>query len=142
MKLVEMDGDNKMSCSKYIELKDLEVYQLARQLSKLAWGIYEPLTWQNKKIMGDQFIESTDSVGANIAEGYGRFHYLDKIKFYYTSRASLFESCIHWLELLEERKKITRDQFNEVKEIVDKLTIKLNNFISSTYRAKEANRNR
>ncbi|GIV44793.1 MAG: hypothetical protein KatS3mg035_1916 [Bacteroidia bacterium] len=31
--------------------------------------------------MGDQFVRATDSIGANIAEGYGRFHYLEKLKF-------------------------------------------------------------
>lgn len=44
----------------YIPLKDLEVYQLARELSKIAWKIYRSLDWQTKKIIGDQFIESTD----------------------------------------------------------------------------------
>ncbi len=93
--------------NKYIPLKDLEVYGLARKMSSIAWGIYEELSWQDKKIMGDQFIESTDSVGSNIAEGYRRYHYLDKIK-YYTSRASLSESFAHWLELLYERKKASK----------------------------------
>ncbi len=63
----------------YILLKDLEVYQLARELSRLAWKIYEGLDWQDKKIMGDQFVRATDSFGANIAEGYARFHYLDSL---------------------------------------------------------------
>lgn len=67
---------------KYIVLKDLEVYKLARELSKIGWEIYEFLDWQIKKIVGDQFIEATDSIGANIAEGYSRFHFLDKIKFF------------------------------------------------------------
>jgi len=49
---------------KYITLKDLEVYQLARELSRLAWEVYEKLDWHDKKIIGDQFIKSTDSVGA------------------------------------------------------------------------------
>jgi hypothetical protein len=57
--------------SNYIKLQDLEVYQLSRELSKIGWKIYEPFDWQAKKIIGDQFIEATDSVGANIAEGYG-----------------------------------------------------------------------
>jgi len=90
---------------KYILLNDLEVYKLARELSKIGWEIYQNLNWQTKKIMGDQFIEAVDSVGANIAEGYGRFHYLDKIKFYYNSRSSLIECNEHWIELLKERKK-------------------------------------
>ena len=95
-----------MEKKKYILLKDLEVYQLARELSRIGWEIYNSLDWQTKKINGDQFIESTDSVGANIVEGYSRFHYLDKIKFYYNSRASLSECNDHWLELLNERKKV------------------------------------
>ncbi len=126
-----------MKSSGYLPLENLEVYQLARLLSKTAWEVYQSLNWQDKKIMGDQFIESVDSVGANIAEGYGRFHYLDKIKFYYNSRASLLESCIHWLELLNERGKIAQNQFNGMKETFDKLSMKLNNFISSTYKARE-----
>lgn len=83
-----------MKRNKYIPLKDLEIYQLARKLSKIGWNIYEMLSWQDKKIIGDQFIRATDSVGANITEGYNRYYYLDKIKFYYTSRASLAESVI------------------------------------------------
>lgn len=122
--------------SGYIPLKNLEVYKLARKLSDIAWQIYDNLGWRDKKIMGDQFIESTDSVGSNIAEGYGRFHYLDKIKFYYTSRASLNESCEHWAELLYERKRINEDPFTKLKKIEKDLSIKLNNFIASTYRSR------
>ena len=121
----------------HILLKDLEVYKLSRELSKNAWKMYENMDWQDKKIMGDQFIESIDSVGANIAEGYRRYHHLDRIKFYYTSRASLSESCGHWLELLRERNKITQEQFDCMKSIEDKLGVKLNNFIASTYKLKE-----
>ncbi len=121
---------------KYILLQDLEVYQLARELSKIGWEIYDKLDWQIKKINGDQFIESTDSVGANIAEGYGRFHYLDKIKFYYNSRASLMECNDHWIELLYERGKTTENLYTEFKNIAQKLSVKLNNFISTTYKAK------
>ncbi len=120
----------------YIPLKDLAVYQLARELSRLGWKIYEKLDWQDKKTMGDQFISSTDSVGANIAEGYGRYHYLDKIRFYYNSRGSFFECTHHWLELLHERGKISQEEFDAFKEVADQLLLKLNNFISSTYKAK------
>ena len=121
---------------KYILLKDLEVYQLARRLSELAWQVYRGLNWQDKKIMGDQFITAVDSVGANIAEGYGRYHYLDQIKFYYNSRASLKECNEHWLELLYERSKIPPETYKQFKKIAEQLGIKLNNFISATYSQK------
>lgn len=55
-----------------MELENLEIYKLAREISRNAWEIYNELNWQDKKIMGDQFISSIDSIGANIAEGFGR----------------------------------------------------------------------
>lgn len=121
---------------KYISLENLEVYKLARELSKIGWEIYNSLDWKIKKITGDQFIESTDSVAANIAEGYGRFHYLDKIKFYYNSRASLMESADHWLELLEERGLVNKNLYTEFKSTAKELSIKLNNFIAAIYKSK------
>lgn len=122
-----------MEQKKYIPLKELEVYNLSRQLSIIAWGIYDSQTWQDKKTIGDQFIRSTDSVGANIAEGYHRYHYLDKVKYYFYSRASLAECNIHWLELLLERGKITELKYKEFNEIAKSLEVKLNNFIKTTY---------
>ena len=121
---------------KYIKLEDLEVYQLARELSRLSWSVFERLSWEDKKVMGFQFVESADSVGANIAEGYGRFHYLDKIRFYYNSRGSFFEFRNHWLELFMERNKITQQEYTEVTQISDQFQLKLNNFITSIYRSK------
>ena len=125
-----------MSKNRYILLKDLEVYKLARELSKIGWEIYNSLDWQIKKIMGDQFIEATDSIGANIAEGYGRFHYLDKIKFFYNSRASLNECNNHWLELLSERNEVKSEKYKKFKATTERLSLKLNNFITSTYKSK------
>jgi four helix bundle protein len=125
-----------MKKKEYIPLKDLEVYQLARELSKMAWIIYDKMGWQDKKIIGDQFISSIDSIGANIAEGYGRFHYLDRVRFLYNSRGSMLEAVNHWLELLSERNKISQPEFNEMKLVADKLSIKLNNFIRSIYESK------
>ncbi len=122
-----------MDKKEYIEAKELNVYKLARQLSTLAWKIYETLDWQDKKNMGDQFISAIDSIGANIIEGYGRYHFLDKIRFYYISRASQNEAIFHWLELLLERNKIQQGPFEEMVIIAKELQIKLNNFISSTY---------
>lgn len=121
----------------YIKLEDLEVYKLSRELSRLGWEIYSKLNWQNRKIIGDQFIESIDSVGANIAESYGRFHYLDRIRFLYNSRGSLFESINHWLGLLLERGIVSNEEFQEMKMISDRLSLKLNNYIQSIYHAKK-----
>ncbi|OGM18910.1 hypothetical protein A2686_03885 [Candidatus Woesebacteria bacterium RIFCSPHIGHO2_01_FULL_38_10] len=73
---------NSEDTKSYLSLEKLDAYKKARELSKIVWKIYNKLIWEDKKIGGYQFIQSTDSVAANVAEGYGRFHYLDKAKFY------------------------------------------------------------
>ena len=122
--------------STFVRLNDLEVYQLARELSRIAWSIYENFDWKDRKIVGDQFITSTDSVGANIAEGHGRFHYLDKIRFFYQGRGSLAEA-VHWIEILGERKKVSCETASSFKSYADKISIKLQNLITVTYTRKK-----
>ena len=112
----------------YIPLGKLEPYKMAVNIGRECWTIYDKMDWQLKKVIGDQFIRAIDSIGANIAEGYGRFHYLDRIKFYYYARGSLFEAK-HWLFTLKERQKITEDEFNEILKDIEDLHKQLNKFI-------------
>lgn len=125
------------SKSKYIPLKELEIYQLSRQLSAKAWSIYQRLDYHLRKNWGDQMISSIDSVGANIAEGYARYHFLDRIKFYYIARASLSESVEHWIDLGFERKIILEEEHSEIYSISKNLQIKLNKQIKIAYDAKK-----
>ena len=60
--------------NKYYLVNDLDVFKLSKELRLLAWDIYKQFDWHQNKICGDQFIRAIDSIGANIAEGYGRFH--------------------------------------------------------------------
>jgi len=121
-----------MESQNYIELRNLEVYKLSRQLSSIAWKIFCRLSFEDKKHVGDQFLRSVDSIGANIAEGYGRFHYLDKVRFYYNARGSHFEAFIHWLELMQEREKISNEEFEMINSKASTLQVKMNNFITIT----------
>jgi len=120
----------------HILLKDLIIYQKALIISNKSWDIYKNFTWQIKKTIGDQFITAIDSIGANIAEGYGRFHYLDRIKFYFCSRGSLLES-LHWLELLKNRDLITKNDYDFVTILLEDLNLSLNAFIKSNYQSKD-----
>lgn len=129
-----MDSD-----AKYIDVRDLEIYKLARELSKIGWEIYQKLNWQEKKVIGDQFIRATDSFGANITEGYRRYHYLDKIKFLYNSRASLAEADDYWIELLLERELVSEQHHALYKQKAAEGSRKLQNFINSIYKIKNNN---
>lgn len=121
-----------------MKLEDLETYKLAREVSGDAWEIYKDFPWETRKIIGDQFITAIDSIGANIAEGCGRFHFLDRNKFNYNARGSLIES-IHWVELLVERKIIKKEKGDALRDKIEALHHKLNNYINAT---KEQNRNK
>lgn len=121
---------------KFIPLQELEVYRLARKLSTMAWDVYERLTFQQRKVWGNQMLESIDSVGANIAEGYARFHYLEKIRFYHISRASLSEGVDHWVDLGFERGVISDSEFELFNQLKRDIQVKLNNMIKATYSAK------
>ncbi len=52
--------------------------------------------------MGDQLLRAARSVTANIAEGYGRFHYLDNSKFCSNARGSCCEVLDHLITANDE----------------------------------------
>ena len=64
----------------------LDIYKIACQLSDWAWTIYIDIPQPQKFHMGDQLLRSVDSIAANIAEGHGRYHFKDQIRFLYYSR--------------------------------------------------------
>jgi len=120
----------------YTKLEDLFVYKVCVELGDLGWNIYSKLDWKYQKIIGDQFIRSVDSVAANIAEGYGRYHYLDRIKFYYIARASLLE-VKHWIFTLLKRDIIIKEQFDNFIYKSELAHYQINRFIQTTYQSKK-----
>ena len=118
-------------------LGNLNVYQKAIQLCDAGWEIYRDFDWHDQKIIGDQFITAVDSVAANIAEGYGRYHYLDRIKFYYQARGSLLE-VQHWIYLLFKREKIKQETYKYFLQHTYEIHQLLNGFIKSTYSNKKS----
>lgn len=70
------------------------------------------------------------SVGANIAEGFGRFHYKEKIKFYYNARGSICE-VQNFLFFAQDIDYIEKDIAREIFIEYENLNKKLNNFIKS-----------
>ena len=110
---------------------ELDVYQLAEELSDKIW--YDFDKW-NKKVqhtVGYQIIRSSDSIAANIAEGYGRYTPADRKKFYLYSRGS-FEETKSWLRKLIRRKVLSESAASEYKAIIDQLGPKLNAFTNRT----------
>ena len=113
------------------EIYDLDVYKLSEDLSDLIWYAFDEWSTKVQRTIGYQIIRSSDSVAANLAEGYGRYTPADRKKFYLYSRGS-FEETKAWLRKLIRRKVITGDEVANYTSIIDELGPKLNAFIKST----------
>ena len=80
-----------------MELAKLEVYSISMELSGRIWSIVKCWTYFEKETIGKQMIRSSDSVSANISEGFGRFYFKDSKVFLYHARGSLYETRT-WLK--------------------------------------------
>ncbi len=116
---------------KYLQLNDIDAYKTAFNLSNYVWGIVVKWDWFAKKHIGGQFVEAVDSISANVAEGFGRYHKKDKIKFYRYSSGSIKES-LDWNEKSKIRKLLSNKEYNHIFKELDKLPKELNQLIKYT----------
>lgn len=76
---------------KYGSFQDLQVYKAAREFRKKLYKTAKQLPESEKYNLNIQMRRAALSLTNNIAEGHGRFHYLDNIRFVLISRGSLTE---------------------------------------------------
>ncbi len=115
----------------YLKVTDIEAYNISFELSNQVWDTVLPLNYLAQRTIGIQIIRAMDSVSANIAEGFGRYHKKDKIKFYHYARASTIESS-DWLEKLIKRDLINQQQYNSLRKELEKLPKSINGLIKYT----------
>jgi len=115
----------------YLKVTDIEAYNISFELSNQIWDIVIQWPYLAQKTIGAQFIDAADSISANIAEGFGRYHKKDKIKFYHYSRGSTLESN-DWLEKSISRKLLNEEQYNNFKVELEKLPKAINSLIKYT----------
>jgi len=72
-------------------IDDLTFYQLALRLLQAAYKMAAGLPDYEKYNLAAQVRRAALSAVLNMAEGYGRYHYLDKLRFFYNARGSLSE---------------------------------------------------
>jgi four helix bundle protein len=116
---------------KYLKLNDIEAYKLSFHLSNYVWDIIIEWDYFAKKTIGSQFVNAVDSISANIAEGFGRYHKKDKIKFYRYSQGSLKE-CYDWNEKAKKRELITIEKYKYIFDKLEKISPALNRWIKFT----------
>jgi four helix bundle protein len=116
---------------KYLKVEDVRAYQLAIELADCVWSIVIEWDYFSKKTVGIQYVNAVDSISANIAEGWGRFHKKDKMKFFYNARGSVEESK-DWTDKGYKRKLLKKEEYKKIKEILKTLPREINFLISIT----------
>jgi len=111
-----------------IRIEDLEVYQLSELFANEIWETVIAWDYFAKDTVGKQIVRAADSISANIAEGFGRFHYKENKNFCYFSRGSLIETK-SWLIKSKTRKLIKEEQFDVLIAKLELIHIKLNTYI-------------
>ncbi len=86
------------------------------------------LPTEEKFNLGVQIRKASVSVTANIAEGYGRFHYQEGIQFYRIARASLYELKDH-LTTCSDLSYVTTTCVSKGMELIETAKVKLNGYI-------------
>jgi four helix bundle protein len=71
--------------------ENLDAYKAAREFRKAVYAVSRQLPDFEKFELASQIRRAAVSLTNNIAEGHGRFHYLDQIKFMLQLRGSLEE---------------------------------------------------
>jgi len=113
-----------------MNIKELKVYERSMLLGDIVWNIVNHWNYFQKDTIGKQLVRSTDSIAANISEGYGRFHFKETKDFCYYSRGSLYES-LTWIEKVNKRKLISNDKYRELSNEIEVIGKMLNNYIKS-----------
>ena len=83
--------------------EDLKCWQACRDLRLFVAKEIKPLLPNEERYrLVDQMLRAARSTTANIAEGYGRFHFLDNAKFCSNSRGSCWEVLDHLITANDE----------------------------------------
>ena len=112
-------------------LNDIESYKISFHLSNFVWDKVVKWDYLARDTVGKQFITSTDSISANIAEGFGRYSKKDKIKFYRYSFGSLHES-LDWNQKCKVRKLVSEQEYHHIFSELQKLPRSIHHLIKYT----------
>lgn len=84
----EQDQIKNSDKRKVLKFTDLKVWQEAHKIVLRIYSITNNFPREELYGLSSQMRRAAVSITANIAEGFGRYHYKEKIRFYYISRSS------------------------------------------------------
>ena len=109
--------------------EELEAWKKGREIRKEVSVLTRKFPPDEKDLLKKQIIGSSRSITANIAEGFGRFHFKENAQHSRISRGSLMETLDHLYVALDEG-YISAKEFENMKLRIDDCNRILNGYIS------------
>jgi four helix bundle protein len=108
--------------------EDLQVYKAAREFRKAMYAVNRRLPDFEKYELGSQIRRASVSLTNNMAEGHGRFHYPDQIRFFLHSRGSV-EELVDDLNICLDENYLSSDEVAKLKEQACGVLILINGYL-------------
>jgi len=118
--------------------EDLDVWKLARDLRREIYKITKTYPKEETFRLVDQMRRAAISSTANIAEGFGRFHFQENIQFCRQSRGSLYEIIDHLITSNDEG-YLPDEKYESLKSHTYRTIKVLNGYIAMLKKKKESN---
>ena len=115
----------------HLALDDLQIYRDAARYCDRVYTLVRTWNSFDSETLGAQLVRASDSVGANIAESYGRYHYAERVHFLYYARGSAYET-IYWLKRAGKRGLLSDETATGAVNAYMNLNALINGVIKST----------
>lgn len=133
--------DTKVGYNEKRDFTSLICWQDARNVKLFFYNNVLTILPENEKYnLEIQIRKTTISSTANIAEGYGRYHYQEGIQFYRISRGSMYESKDHLISSFDLN-YISEELYKQGLELIEKAKISINGYIKYVKAQKEKGKN-
>jgi len=109
--------------------ENLKVWQKARAIRVSITKIVKSFPGSEKYKLSDQMTRYARSVTANIAEGYGRYHFQENIQYCRQARGSLYELLDH-LICAKDEKLINNEQYHNLRSEIEQNIKMINGYIA------------
>ena len=118
----------KASPEQFKTFEDLEVYKAAREFRKAMYAVTRRLPDFEKYDLASQIRRAAVSLTNNMAEGHGRYHYPDQIRFFLHSRGSP-EEMVDDLNVCVDENYLSKDEVTRLKEQASTVLALVNGYL-------------
>jgi four helix bundle protein len=108
---------------------ELEVWKKAQLFKIEIKRVADRFPHEEKFRLADQLIRSSRSIGANVAEGHGRFTYKEQVRYCIQAPGSLAETDNHLTDALDCN-YINRQEYIRYKTLIDEIGRLLNGYFT------------